>query len=179
MKKVLYLISNTFFYAFCIFFVIVLLFSALSFLEKYWSIDIPFVEILEENSDFNSVIKLPVINATIQYDFSLSILFMWFWLLFYALYFFTLKEFFKIFIAKNVFTKKSIKKLAFFFKLNFVPIIFSLGIVVFNLFKATNENFEEEYTFITIHSCIAIIVYLYLEIFKKGQKLQEENDLTI
>lgn len=179
MKKVLYLISNTFFYAFSIFLVIVLLLSILSFFEKYWGINVPFVEILGDKEEFNSKINLPFVNATIQYNFSLSILFMWFWLLFYAIYFFTLKEFFKIFIEKNVFNKKSIEKLTLFFRLNIIPLITCVGIILHSLLNKRNENLEEEYTIIFIHVCIAIVVYLYLDIFKKGKTLQEENDLTI
>ncbi|MCI2229323.1 DUF2975 domain-containing protein [Polaribacter sp. MSW13] len=156
------------------------LFSILSLFEKYEFFDAPFVDILENDIDgFNVKISIPFIEGIVKYQFSYTIIFMWLWLLFYAIFFYVLKDFFKIFIDNELFTAKHLNKLKIFFRLNFIPIILNIGSIVMGWIENKKVSFEEEYFFVFIHTCIAIIIYTYIDIFKKGQRLQEENDLTI
>ncbi|PKH50024.1 hypothetical protein CXF68_04580 [Tenacibaculum sp. Bg11-29] len=180
MKKIIYICAKTFFYLFTFFFVFVLLFSILSLVEKHGILDVPYVDIIENDvDDFNAKIKIPIVNGIIKYQFSYTIVFMWLWLLFYSIYFYVLKDFFRIFIDNELFNAKSLNKLKIFFKLNFIPIILNIGIIVIGWTKKEKVSFEEEYFFIFIHSCVALLIYLYIDLFKKGRRLQEENNLTI
>ncbi|WP_087521652.1 DUF2975 domain-containing protein [Polaribacter sp. SA4-12] len=180
MKKIIYICAKSFFYIFSTFFLFVFLFSILSLIEQYRFFDAPFVDVLENDvNGFNAQISIPFIKGVIKYQFSYTIIFMWLWLLFYSIYFYVLKEFFKIFIEDELFTTKSLNKLKIFFRLNFIPIILNTGIIIMGWIENEKVSFEEEYFYLFIHSCIALIIYTYIDIFKKGQKLQEENDLTI
>lgn len=179
MKKTISISAQAFFYVFSTCFVFVFLFSIFSFLEKYFGIDIHFVTVLEGNENFNAQIKIPFINAVFSYNFSYTILYMWLWLLFYSIYFYTLKEFFKIFTKNNIFNEESLQKLTLFFKINLIPLVINVLIVLCILFEQEGENMEEEIFMIVIHSCVGVIVYLYIDVFKKGIQLQEENNLTI
>ncbi|QRM88179.1 DUF2975 domain-containing protein [Lacinutrix sp. WUR7] len=179
MKKIISKCAQAFFYVFSTCFVFIFLLSILSFLEKYFGFDMPFVAVLEGNENFNAQITIPFINAVFSYNFSYSILFMWLWLLFYSIYFYTLKDFFQIFTKNNLFNKESLKKLIIFFRLNLIPLAINILVVLYSSLKQKNENIEEELIMIFIHGCVGIIVYLYIDVFKKGIQLQEENNLTI
>jgi len=179
MKKIISIIAQTFFYVFSICFVFVLLFSILSFLEKYVGLNMPFITILDYDNVFDAQLNIPIVNAIIKYNFSYSILYLWLWLLFYSIYFYTLKEFFKIFTNENLFNNKSLKKLATFFKLNFIPLILNIFIISYICLQDNNENIEEEIVMVIFHAIVGIIVYLYIDVFKKGKQLQDENDLMI
>lgn len=180
MKIILFRSSQVLFYIISCSFLFVFIVSVLSFVEKYGGVNMPFVTMLGNESLHNAQINVPFINATFSYKFSYSILFMWAWLFFYALFFYTLKEFFKIFIRKSVFDKVSINKLKLFLQLNYIPILINLVIILYDYFFSSNGyNFEEEFIFIVFHVCIGLLVYLYLDVFKKAKVLQDENDLMI
>jgi len=179
MKKIIAIVAQVFFYMFSISCVFVLIFSVLSFVEKYIGFDMPFVTILDATDTFDAQINIPFIKAVFKYSFTYSIVLMWLWLLFYSIYFYVLKEFFKVFTNNHLFNITSLKKLITFFRLNFIPLVLNSVIVLWILFKQDNESIEEEIMMIIFHSCVAVIVYLYIDVFKKGKELQDENDLMI
>lgn len=180
MKRSAYIISKMFFYIFSTFFVFVLIFSMLSFAEYYFEWDIPFVEITNADGQDFANISIPFIDLHVGFIFNFYVLIiLWFWLLFYVFYTYALKEFFKVFITEKIFASKSLEKLQFFFKLNFIPIVIGLVIAIVSFIRNKSFNFDEEHFAIIVHAFVAFLVYLYIDILKKGKHIQEENDLTI
>lgn len=179
MKRIIAICAQAFFYVFSTCFIFVFLFSILAFVEKNTGFDMPFVTILEANANFNTQVTIPFINAVFSFNFSYTILFMWLWLLFYSIYFYTLKEFFKIFTTTDLFTDESLRKLILFFRLNLIPLVINLLVALYISFTTKDESIEEEVIMIIIHCFVGVIVYLHIDVFKKGIQLQEENNLTI
>jgi len=100
-------------------------------------------------------------------------------MLYYAIYFYAFKEFLKVFIENKMFEAKSLKRLRFFLILNFIPLIYIIIFTVSILLRGTNFRLVDDYFIVLAHLVIAFLIYLYLDILKKGKHVQEENDLTI
>lgn len=180
MKNTAYILSRGLFYAFAVFFCFVFIFSILTFVEHYFGWNIPFVEIYDNSGQQYAKISLPLIDFKVEFIFSfLIVIGMWIGLLFYEVYFYTLKEFFRVFIEDEVFNHKSLKRLKAFFYINLIPIIYALGLSVFQIIKNGHFKFEEDQGIAIFHLLIAFLVYLYMDLLKRGKVLQEENDLTI
>ncbi len=180
MKKTVYLLSRGLFYTFTVFFCFVFVFSILAFVEHYLEWNIPLVDVFKANQHVYARIFLPFIDFKVEFVFSfLIVLAMWIGLLFYVIYFYTLKEFFRIFIEDEVFNHTSLKRLKTFLYINLIPIAYALVVSVIQIIKNSAFKFEEDQGLAIFHLLIAFLVYFYMDLMKKGQRLQEENDLTI
>ncbi|WP_317167237.1 DUF2975 domain-containing protein [Winogradskyella helgolandensis] len=100
-------------------------------------------------------------------------------LVFYVIYFYTLKEFFKVFIEAQVFNAKSLKRLRIFFYINLIPLVYAVVLTIYQVLQNGKFKFEEDQGIAMFHLFIVFLVYLYMDIIKKGNEIQEENDLTI
>lgn len=180
MKKIIFILSKGFFYAFAVFFVFVVVFSTLAFAESQFGWDILFVKITEEMGNAYVNIDLPFLNMHVGFIFKPVVVFaMWIGILFYVIYFYALKEFFKVFIEAKIFNSKSLKRLKTFFYLNLIPLIYALVLTVYQITENGSFKFEEDQGLAIFHLLIALLVYLYMDIIKKGNQIQEEIDLTI
>ena len=175
MKKLAYITSVILFYSFSVLFLFILIFSILSYFEYKFNVDIPFVDILQNRAKVN----VPLLGLRINIPFSYSILIMWTAMLFYAIYFYAFKNFLKVFIEKKMFEAKSLKRLQFFLILNLIPLIYIVFFTASFLLKGASIRFEDDYFIVLAHLIIGFLIYLYLDILKKGKHVQEENDLTI
>lgn len=175
MKNIAYILSKLLFYTYFSLYLFIMIFSILSYLEYKFDIQIPFVEVFENHSK----IKIPLLGSRINVPFSYSILIMWSAMLYYAIYFYSFKEFLKVFIKKNMFETKSLKRLRFFLKLNIFPLVYIIIFIVPILIKGADFRLEDDYFIVFAHLVIAFLIYLYLDVFKKGKYIKEENDLTI
>lgn len=179
MKKVFYLFSKAFFWAFSLFSAFVLLFSIMSFLEYYFNWDIPFIKFFVIEEQNYVTIQIPLIKMKVQFLFSFTMLLMWGTFIFYSIYFYALQNFFAVFIAKKTFEESSLKKLNLFYRLNYIPVIVSVIGIVIELFIEQKLIFNEVHFFFILHLLIIFLLYLYLDLVRKGLKIQQENDLTI
>lgn len=175
MKKLAYIVSLILFYIIATLLLFVMVFSILSFLEFKFGWKIPFVEII----DSKGKVHVPLFGMDINVPFNYSILIMWSAMLFYAIYFYAFKEFLKVFIKKKMFETQSLKRLRFFLKLNILPLGYIIIFTASFLIKGVPIRFEDDYFIVFAHLVIAFLIYLYLDVFKKGNYVQEENDLTI
>ena len=175
MKKLAHLISKITFWGFIIFSCILIPLSLFSFLEYYFNWDIPFVEIVKrEGLDF-AKIK----NIGVEFWINYTIILMWGTFIYYSIYFYVLQRFFRIFITQKTFEEKSVKKLTLFYKLNFIPVIVGFFGITYRYISLDKFKFDEPHFFVLIHLIIAFFLYLYLDLIKKGNSIQLENDLTI
>ncbi len=94
-----------------------------------------------------------------------------------VVYCYTLKEFFKIFISENVFSKSGLKKIYHFLYVNIFIIILTFIISIINTY--TSHFRLGNIFFASIFIAISYLIYLYIDIYKKGYKIKQENDLTI
>ena len=180
MKKIIYILAKGFFYAFAAFFVFIFVFSILAFAEYRLGWHIPYVEITDRASDAYAEISLPLVDMHVGFTFTLAVIFfMWIGILFYTTYFYNLKDFFKVFIETKVFNAKSLKRLKIFFYINLIPLVYALGLTLFQIVNNGSFKFEEDQGVAIFHLFVAFLVYLYMDIIKKGKRIQEENDLTI
>lgn len=175
MKKLAYLSAALLFYSIAFLLLFVMVFSMLSYLEYKFGIQIPFVEIIENRAK----IHVPLLGLRINVPFNYSILIMWSAMLYYGVYFYAFKNFLKIFIEKKVFETRTLKRLRFFMILNLVPLIYIIVFTLSFLFKGMSIRLEDDYFIVLAHLVIAFLIYLYLDVLKKGKYIQEENDLTI
>lgn len=175
MKQLAYIASKLFFYFFSILFIFIMVFSILSYFEYKFGMQIPFVEVIGNHSKVN----VPLLGLRINVPYSYSILIMWSAMLYYAIYFYALKEFFKVFIEKNMFEAKSLKRLHFFLKLNLIPLVYIIMFTASFLLRGIAIRLDDDYFIVLAHLIIAFLIYLYMDILKKGKHIQEENDLTI
>ena len=152
-----------------------MIFSILSFLEYKFDIQIPFVEVFENHSK----IKVPLLGFRINVPFNYSILIMWSLMLFYLIYFYSFKEFLRVFIKEKMFEDESLKRLQIFLKLNVIPLIYIIVFFALCLVRGLTLRFEDDYVIVLAHLVVAFLIYLYLDVLKKGKHIQEENDLTI
>ncbi len=180
MKKTIYILAKGFFYAFAVFFVFVFVFSILTFAEYQLGWNVPYVEITDRTSDAYAKIILPLVDMHVGFTFTLAVVFvMWIGIMFYVVYFYALKEFFKVFVEEETFNSKSLKRLKTFFYINLIPLIYALGLSIYQIIRDGQFKFEEDQGIAIFHLFIAFLVYLYMDIIKKGSLIQKENDLTI
>lgn len=178
MKTIIYMLSKGLFYAFSVFFAFVLVFSVLAFVEFQFGWNIPFVELKDEGT--YAFIKIPLLELGIGFQFKIQVLaVMWIGILFYVIYFYTLKEFFKVFIDEKVFSSESLKRLKTFFYINLVPLVYAVALSIYTFKRNEQFKFEEDQGIALVHLFVAFLVYLYMDLLKKGKILQQENDLTI
>ncbi|WP_298497430.1 DUF2975 domain-containing protein [uncultured Algibacter sp.] len=175
MKNLAYITSKILFYSISTLLAFVMLFSILSFLELKLGMQIPFVEIIENRPK----IHVPILGLRINVPLNYSILIMWTAMLYYAIYFYAFKNFLKVFVEKSMFETKSIKRLRLFLILNIVPVVYIIFFTASFLIKSVAIRFEDDYFIVLAHLVIAFLIYLYLDVFKRGKHIQEENDLTI
>ncbi|WP_406685457.1 DUF2975 domain-containing protein [Seonamhaeicola sp. MEBiC1930] len=175
MKKSAYFTSLILYYSITFFLFFVMLFSILSYFEYKFGIQIPFVEVFENHSKIN----VPILGLRIGVPFNYSILIMWSAMLYYAIYFYAFKNFLKVFIEKKIFETKPLKRLHFFLILNLVPLIYIIVFTASFLIRGVRIRLEDDYFIVLAHLVIAFLLYLYLDVLKKGKHIQEENDLTI
>lgn len=150
-------------------------FSILSYFEYKFGIQIPFVDVFENHAKVN----VPLLGLRIGVPFSYAILIMWSAMSFYAIYFYAFKEFLRVFVEKNMFEVKSLKRLQFFLILNLIPLIYIILFTASFLISRRAFRLEDDYFIVFAHLVIAFLLYLYLDVLKKGKRIQEENDLTI
>lgn len=136
---------------------------------------IPFVDVFENHAKIN----VPLLGLRIGVPFNYAILIMWTSMSFYAIYFYAFKEFLKVFVEKNMFEVKSLKRLKFFLILNLIPLVYIILFTASFLIKGKVFRLEDDYFIVFAHLVIAFLLYLYLDVVKKGKRVQEENDLTI
>lgn len=179
MKKIAYILSKIFFWSFALFSSFILLFSILSFFEYFFNWNIPLIEIsTKENENYVSL-KVPFIKLFVQFLLSYTVILMWFTFVYYSFYFYILQSFFEIFIAEKTFESRSLHQLEKFYKCNFIPIIVGMIGVVIRYFIFRDVHFDEPHFFVIVHLTIAFFLYFYLDLIRKGNKIQQENDLTI
>jgi hypothetical protein len=179
MQKIAFLFSKASFWGFALFSSFILLFSVLSYLEYYFNWAIPFVELTKRNANNYAVISIPFTGGIVEFLMSFTIIIMWFTFIYYSLYFYVLQSFFEIFIAEKTFKNKSVEKLTNFYKLNYVPVIVGIIGIILRYSMYNDLNFDEPHFFVLIHLIIAFFLYFYLDLIKKGNSIQQENDLTI
>jgi len=63
--------------------------------------------------------------------------------------------------------------------LNFIPIGVGIIHIVVMAIRTTTFKMDSEYLLIVLHLFVAALVYLYLDLLRKGKIVQDENDLTI
>lgn len=175
MKRTAYILSKIIFYSYLAIYLFLMIFSILSYFEYKFDIPIPFVEVYQNHSK----LQIPLLGLRINIPYNYSILIMWSSMLYYAIYFYALKEFFKVFIKKNIFETKSLKRLQFFLKLNIIPLFYIIIFTASFLMRGVNIRLDDDYFIVLVHLVIAFSIYLYLDILKKGNHIKEENDLTI
>lgn len=175
MKKTAYLISKLTFWGFLLFSCILIPLSLFAFLEYYFNWDIPFVNIIQrEGLDF-AKIK----NIGVEFWINYTVILMWATFIYYTIYFYVLKGFFNIFITKKTFEENSLQKLNLFYRLNFIPVVIGFIGITIRYILFNTLRFDEPHFFILIHMIIAFFLFFYLDLIKKGNTIQQENDLTI
>lgn len=175
MKQIAYISSKILFYGYSILYLFLMIFSILSYFEYKFNVQIPFVEVFENHSK----VKVPLLGLRINIPFSYMIIRMWLVMLFYGIYFYSFKEFLKVFNKKNIFETQSLKRLRLFLILNIIPIFYIIILFISFLIKRVALRFEDDFFIVIAHLVIAFLIYLYLDVLKKGKYVQEENDLTI
>lgn len=175
MKQTAYIASKLLFYLYSILYLFIMVFSILSYFEYKFGMQIPFVEIMENRPK----VHVPVLGLRINIPLNYAILIMWSSMSFYAIYFYAFKEFLRVFVEKNMFEVKSLKRLQCFLILNLIPLVYIILFTGSFLIKGKAVRLEDDYFIVFAHLVIAFLLYLYLDILKKGKRVQEENDLTI
>jgi hypothetical protein len=180
MKKVIYIFSKVLFNVFAVFFGLVFVFSILAFAEYNWGLDIQYVEIIKKAGEQHARLSIPFVDVIVEFLLSSWVMvIMWIGLLFYVLYFYFLKEFFKVFILEQSFNSESLKRLKTFFYINLIPLLYALIVSIAQIIRFGKFKFEEDQGIAIVHLFVAFLVYFYIDLIKKGKYLQEENDLTI
>lgn len=175
MKNIAYQISKITFWGFIIFSCILIPLSILSLLEYYFNWNIPLVDIVKrENLDFAKINGIGV-----EFWINYTIALMWATFIYYTIYFYVLQSFFSIFITKKTFEEESVKKLTIFHHLNYIPVIIGFIGIMYRYIDLNSFKFDEPHFFVLVHLIIAFFLYFYLDLIKKGNYIQQENDLTI
>ncbi len=175
MKKIAYIASTLLFYSISALLAFVFLFSILSYFEYRYDWQIPFVDIINSKAK----VHVPLLDLHINIPFNYSIIIMWSVMFYYTLFFYALKNFFKVFINNNMFKVKSVKRLKFFMLLNSIPLVYIILFTTSHLIKGVGFRFQDDYFIVLAHFTIAFLMYLYLDVLKKGKHIKDENDLTI
>jgi hypothetical protein len=179
MKKIMYWLSKVFYITCSFLFVFIFLFSILSFFEFYLGWDIPFVEIIKSESKTMIHIIVPVVKMRLIFPPSIIVMLPLITFSFYAFYFYHLHLFFGMFIKPKLFTSDHLKKMKLFYRLNLVIVVISAVATLFNWVKDREIKMDETFLIVGTHCFVAVIIHLYLEMAKKGNQLQQENDFTI
>jgi hypothetical protein len=180
MKRSLYLLSQALFYTSVVFLGFVVISSLIVMLDSAYNWDISFIILFEQNGKTFASVKIPFIETFIQFQYSLlTIVVMWISILFYVIYFRLLSRFFSVFVEEDSFSKESLLRLKHFLYINFLPVIYAIGFTGYQVLKADGFKFEQDHGMAIFHLIIAVIVYLYVDIAKKGNLIKAENDLTI
>jgi len=180
MKRSLHLLSQALFYTSVVFLGFVIISCLIVMLDSAYNWDVSFIRFFEQNGKTYASVKIPFIETFIQFQYSLlTIVVMWISILFYVIYFKLLSRFFSVFVDEDSFSKKSLLRLKHFLYINLLPIIYALVFTVYQVLKAGDVKFEEDHGMAIFHLIIAVIVYLYVDIAKKGNTIKAENDLTI
>lgn len=178
MKRTIYYISHVFSWVFLSLFIFLLIFSLLGFLEYYLGWDIPFVKHKNLDSESAIYVTLPLLNVSLSFPPNGIVIIPIVIFGFYSLYFFQLTRFFKIFIAKSLFSSESVMALKKFLWYNLIIVIVAL--VAFTiLWIRESFKMDESLLILIVHLIVSFLVYLYLDMASKGSELQQENDLTI
>ena len=177
LSKIIYAISKLLFYV-CIAVVgFVLVSSILTYFEMKHGLDITFIEISEDGNQTKTT--LPLTQVYVGFQNSVAIIIMWISFIFYSIYFFTVSQFFKVFTEAEIFTKISLAILKRFIRLNTIPLAAIIIYICFTLVKGHKFIMNSEYKLVVVHLIVGLLVYLYLELIKKGKLVQDENNLTI
>lgn len=155
--------------------VFIFLFSLLSFFEYKYDLDFPFVEILDNHNK----VHVPFLGLDINIPRNYAVVLMFTAMMYYFMYFYTFKEFLRVFMIKRTFGTKSLKRLRFFLILNIIPLLYIIIFTASFAIKGIPIRFEDDYFIVLAHLAIAFLIYLYLDVLQKGNNIQEENDLTI
>tara|TARA_R110002124_G_scaffold271690_2_gene440613 strand:+ start:741 stop:1268 length:528 start_codon:yes stop_codon:yes gene_type:complete len=175
MKTAAHIISNITFWGFVIFSCILIPLSFLSFLEYFFNWNIPLIDIVKrENLDFAKINGIGV-----EFWINYTIILMWGTFIYYTFYFYILQSFFRIFITQKTFEENSLKRLSLFYKINFIPVIIGFIGGTYRYISLSKFKFDEPHFFVLVHLIIAFFLYFYLDLIKKGNYIQQENDLTI
>src|SRR5690606_33107998 len=175
MKQTAYIASKLLFYLYLSLYIFIMIFSILSYFEYKFGIQIPFGEIVENRPK----VLLPTLRLILYMPLNYAILITCTRMSFYPISFYAFKEFLRVFVEKNMFEVKSLKRLKFFLILNLIPLIYIILFTASFLIKGSAFRLEDDYFIVFAHLVIAFLLYLYLDIVKKGKRVQEENDLTI
>ena len=175
MKKTAYHISKLTFWGFLLFSCILIPLSIFAFLEYYFNWDIPFVDMVQRDGLDFAKIK----NIGVEFWINYTVILMWGTFIYYSVYFHVLQGFFKIFITEKTFQEASIKQLTKFYKLNFIPVFVGVIGIIIRFILIGKFKFDEPHFFVLIHLIVAFFLYFYLDLIRKGNNIQNENDLTI
>jgi hypothetical protein len=99
LKQTAYIASKLLFYLYLSLYIFIMVFSILSYFEYKFGIQIPFVEIIDNRPK----VHVPVLGLGINIPLNSAILIMWTSMLYYAIYFYALKEFLRVFVAITIF----------------------------------------------------------------------------
>ncbi|MFS4483995.1 DUF2975 domain-containing protein [Hyunsoonleella sp. 2307UL5-6] len=175
MKKLAYVTSKILFYTIAIVLLFLFVFSIFAFLEYKFELDILFVDVIDNRGK----VHVPVLGLNINVPFNYAIFIMWIVMAYYIIYFYAFKEFLKVFVKKELFDKRSLKRLRLFLILNMLPLGYIIIFTSSFLIKGVSIRFGDDYFIVFAHLVIAFLIYLYLDVLKKGRYIKEENDLTI
>jgi len=130
-----------------------------------------------ELTDNQFEIKIPFVETYIKGFYELRIITtITLTLIFYILFFYFLSIIFKTFKAESLFTRTAIRQLNNFALFNIIgsPIAF----ILIHVLIMKHTNFRDLPTYL-LHILLGIFVFFIVAVFKKGFKVQTENDLTI
>ncbi|MFX0556317.1 DUF2975 domain-containing protein [Maribacter sp. CXY002] len=128
-----------------------------------------------ENGRF--FIKIPLLGTNIEGDYQFNIILtISLGLLFATIFFYVISNIFEELTKEHIFSKIVIRHLRFFTILNLVvgPILYFM--IHYPIMHKT--NFGDIHNLI-LHLIFGLISLFLVHIFKKGQYVQSENDLTI
>ena len=97
-------------------------------------------------------------------------------LIFYILFFYFLSIIFKTFKAETLFTKTAIRQLNNFALYNLIGS--PLAFILIHILIMKHTNLRDLPTYL-LHLLLGVFIFFIVAIFKKGYKVQSENDLTI
>jgi len=97
-------------------------------------------------------------------------------LTFYVLFFYFLSIIFKTFKAETLFTIAAIRQLNNFALYNLIGSPFAF--ILIHIFIMKHPNLRDIPTYL-LHLLLGVFILFIVTVFKKGYKVQSENDLTI
>ncbi len=82
-------------------------------------------------------------------------------------------------MIEKTFEEHWLKKLTFYYKLNFTNIVIGFLVIIIRYTMFNTLHLDEPHYFVLFHLMIVFFLYFYLDLIKKGNNIQQENDLTI